>query len=220
MGKWYRRSPAYRAQKRYRQGVQEYAKESGRNLAKYGVAAGPYVIGATAAVATWYLGPLGGAAVTAAAWYPAQYVGATAAREEGKKGKDAREAGRESAEHVMIGGAIGTAVATGALYGWYGEWTWAALGSAAGSLGSAAGPVYNAATAPEAPEAPEGGQTIVAPKIDPDAVMAAAGAGAGGAGDPTDENPFGARKVRPPGAAKPGWGLAAAILAGIILMNG
>lgn len=108
----------------------QYRTRRTRAFARYHQTTGPIVgaagVAVGAAFASYYGGASAGAAVTAAgagvAYAGGSYWGATAARGEGKSGREAREAGRQvgrrAAIYAGIGGGIGTL--GGSLASYYG----------------------------------------------------------------------------------------------------
>ncbi len=100
--------------------VQRTAKQVGRISAPYKAAAAPYVTGIGAGVGSFVvtifagpaLGAVAGTALTAAGGAAGYYYGSTAARGEGKHGREARHEGRTVRRHTVQAGLIGTAVGT------------------------------------------------------------------------------------------------------------
>lgn len=101
--------------KRVGRAVRRSAKKIGRRVAVVGAKILPYVVGATAGVVSFALPGIGtaiGAGITALGAVDARYMGATAARAKGMRGREARAAGRKLRKRTVIAGTAGTVAGT------------------------------------------------------------------------------------------------------------
>lgn len=125
----------------------KWVKRIGRKVAPARAKATPYIAGVATAVgagvATYYGGAAAGTAVTAAGaalgYAKGSYWGATAARAEGQKGKEARAEGRKVGERSALAAGIGGAVGTLSVYTYQGLETgyWGVWGSQQGQADAA-----------------------------------------------------------------------------------
>lgn len=230
--------------------VGRIAKQAGRISAPYKAAAAPYVTGIGAGVGSFVvtifagpiLGAAAGTALTAAGGAASYYYGATAARGEGKHGREARHEGRTVRRHSLQAGAIGTAVGTlGATAYTYAaavpvEAATGAAGGAAstgggltvgsvltglGTVGTIAANYYGAqgGGGDQAPAPVDYSGGFYGPQLPPGAAEAGGSdvPGAAGGGDLAEQRRRAAEE-KGPGAGK-GWLVGAAVLAGVLLMK-
>lgn len=174
-------------------------KDIGRNVARVETKFMPYVIGVAAGVLSFVFTPLLGAALTLISAPIARAQGATAARDKGYKGREARERGRDKRDQTILLGSIGTtagaltslavaALSAPAVAAPAAEGGAVAAGAGAGASGAGAGvaPVQSAAelglyaTAEESAKAAVGFSALPAGAADPGAAVAAAEAARGG----------------------------------------